>query len=225
MAIDKDAAIKRQLDAMGLVIFRVGVLTVAPDDSKMMKHYNWRHDDIMKSLPKLRAMNAHGANINIGPPEGDHHLSLIDDLKPANIQQMKDNGFAPALVVETSHGNYQAWVNHGQVLPQDVRDAASKALAKEFSGNPNAAEPNHMGRLVHFTNRKEIRQLPDGSYPWVRLVESYGRSYPRAKGFIANIGRQLELSKAVGAERARSCVPTPNSEGLLTVVLAPTAIL
>ena len=94
-----------------------------------MERFTWDRDRLLQSLPWLKAKNASGANINIGP-FGEHGLSLIDDLKREGIQKMKDAGFHPALVVETSPNNFQAWVNHGQVLEQSVRGAASKRLGR-----------------------------------------------------------------------------------------------
>src|SRR5216683_8011569 len=49
-------------------------------------------------------------------PAGTHSLSLIDDLTADAIERMRADGFEPAVVVETSPNNFQAWLNHGQVL-------------------------------------------------------------------------------------------------------------
>jgi hypothetical protein len=59
--------------------------------------------------------NAKGGHIYVRPA-GTHSLSLIDDLSAEAIERMKVEGFEPALVVETSPNNFQAWLNHGQVL-------------------------------------------------------------------------------------------------------------
>ena len=48
--------------------------------------------------------NAHGRNVYVRP-KGEHHLSLVDDITVGAIRRMKDEGFAPAVVVETSAGN------------------------------------------------------------------------------------------------------------------------
>jgi NAD(P)-dependent dehydrogenase (short-subunit alcohol dehydrogenase family) len=57
-----------------------------------------------------------------------HALSLIDDLSAEAIARMKAEGFDPAVVVETSPHNFQAWLNHGQVL--DVEASMDMAWAK-----------------------------------------------------------------------------------------------
>ena len=49
-------------------------------------------------------------------PKESITFSLVDDLTVAAVQKMKNEGFTPALVVETSPGNFQAWLDHGQIL-------------------------------------------------------------------------------------------------------------
>ena len=51
--------------------------------------------------------SAHGAHM---------HLSLVDDLNTNMIARMMDCGFQPAVVIDTSPGNFQAWLNHGRIL-------------------------------------------------------------------------------------------------------------
>jgi RepB DNA-primase from phage plasmid len=204
--------VARQLDAMGVSIYTVGVLTIGPE-GKHMERFTWDRDRLLQSLPWLKAKNASGANINIGP-FGEHGLSLIDDLKREGIQKMKDAGFHPALVVETSPHNFQAWVNHGQVLEQSVRGAASKRLAQMFDGDPSAAAHNHLGKLSGFTNRKEIHRSAEGKYPWVHLVEANGQPYQRAKEFIVGIEEELREGKVEEQRRTRSYVPGSTLPGL-----------
>src|ERR1017187_6647348 len=75
--------------------------------------------------------NPTGRNIYIRP-RGEHNLSLIDDLTAASIERMKAEGFHPALVVETSPGNFQAWLKHSRILSKELGTAAARALGQEF---------------------------------------------------------------------------------------------
>ena len=43
-------------------------------------------------------------------PHGEHDLTMVDDLKQKSIDRMFVSGFKPAVVVETSPGNFQAWL-------------------------------------------------------------------------------------------------------------------
>jgi hypothetical protein len=76
----------------------------------------------------LRLENMHGRNIYIRP-QGEHHLSLVDDLSKTAIDRMKAEGFEPAAIVETSPRNFQAWLDHGERLPKDIGTAVARALA------------------------------------------------------------------------------------------------
>jgi hypothetical protein len=217
--LETQERVDRQMDAMGVSIYTVGVLTIGPE-GKHMERFAWDRDRLLQSLPWLKAKNASGANINIGP-FGEHGLSLIDDLKHEVVQKMKDAGFHPALVVETSPHNFQAWLNHGQVLEQSARGAASKRLAQMFDGDPSAAAHNHLGKLSGFTNRKEIHRSAEGKYPWVQLVEANGQPYPQAKQFIARIEQELGEEKAAEQRRGRSYLPgltIPGSTGQLKTI-------
>jgi len=71
----------------------------------------------LKSLLWLRRENLNRGHIYVRPA-GVHGLSLVDDLKADTFLRMKADGFAPAAVVETSPGNFQAWLKHGEVLDE-----------------------------------------------------------------------------------------------------------
>lgn len=219
MRLEGKDRVMRQVDALGLSRFRIGVLTFDAAGEKHMQLFTWDRERLAKSLSWLRGQNAGGANINIGPAS-DHALTLIDDVKREALQRMKAEGFQPAVVVETSRNNFQAWVNHGQVLTQEIRRAAAKQLASEFGGDPSAAAHAHMGRLAGFTNRKEIHRTPDGKYPWVHLVEAVGAVYPRAQEFVKRISLDVEKTKVEEQKRvaAYAKAPTPAVERNLKTI-------
>ena len=107
----------------------------------------WDKATLLKSVGWLKYQNSQGRNIYIRP-KGEHALSLVDDLNAAALDRMKSEGFQPAIVVETSPGNFQAWLNHGRVLPRTESTAAARALAERFGGDRGAADWRHFGRLA-----------------------------------------------------------------------------
>jgi hypothetical protein len=140
----------------------------------------------------LKHENRGGRNIYIRP-NGEHHLTLVDDVKVGAVSAMKESGFHPALVIETSPGNFQAWMKHPVVLPKDIGTAAARALAERFGGDIGAADWRHFGRLAGFTNRKEKHvDARTGLYPFVRLAETTGKVYPRAEQFLEELRGRLE---------------------------------
>ena len=110
------------------------------------------------------AENAKGHHIYIRP-SGLSQLTLIDDLTRKSLETLLDTGYTPACVVETSPGNFQAWLKHAWTLTAQEGTVAAKILAEKFGGDPNSADWRHFGRLAGFTNPKPHYRLPNGLFP------------------------------------------------------------
>jgi hypothetical protein len=117
------------------------------------------------------------------------------------VKRMKATGFAPAVVVETSPGNFQAWPKHSRQLPRDLSTLAARSLAEEFGGDRGAADWRHFGRLSGLTNRKGRHMGENGLFPFVRLIEASGKTYPEGDTFVATIVKQRELEQRAREER------------------------
>ena len=176
-------AVRQQVEAMGAGLFEVGVFDAA---SERMILRTWDKETAIKSIPWLRFENLKGRNIYIRPA-GIHSLSLVDDLSADALHRMRREGFTPALVVETSPCNFQAWLQHGRTLDKALSTAVAKALAKEFHGDYGSADWRHFGRLAGFTNRKEKYRQPNGHFPYVRLIEAAGAAYEHASSFVQEV--------------------------------------
>jgi len=193
--------IHRQLCAMGYGLFDLGVFR---PDGRMLLREGWKSERVEAALNWLRHENARGAHIFIRP-HGVHTLSLIDDLNSEAIIRMIEDGFQPALVVETSPGNFQVWVNHGRVLSgRGLSTLAAKELARRFGGDPSSADWRHFGRLAGFTNQKPKRRLENGLQPFVRLYECRGCIYPAAQEFLEKVHALAEKAAAECLTRKKS---------------------
>ena len=181
-------AVRQQVEAMGAGVFEVGAFDSA---SERMIMRTWDKETAIKSIPWLRFENLKGRNIYIRSA-GIHSLSLVDDLSADAIQRMKKEGFAPTLVVETSPGNFQAWLQHGRTLDKALSTAVAKALATQFHGDYGSADWRHFGRLAGFTNRKEKYRQPNGHFPYVRLIEAAGAAYEHASAFVQEVEDRLK---------------------------------
>jgi hypothetical protein len=162
------SAVRKQLSAMGCELFEIGVLY---QDARMLLRTGWNVDRIDTALGWLRRENARGAHVFVRPCGGSA-LSLIDDLSAAAIAEIKEMGFEPALIVETSVQNFQAWLNHGRILADHfVSTQAAKELARRFGGDPSSADWRHFGRLAGFYESKT------GAAPrkWPSAVRSIAR--------------------------------------------------
>src|ERR1700728_3139873 len=176
-----------QLEALGADRFDIGVKRV---DGTMILREGWGIKQVLKSLLWLRRENLNRGHIYVRPA-GVHGLSLVDDLKADTFVRMKADGFAPAAVVETSPGNFQAWLKHGEVLDEVTSTRAAKQLAERYGGDPGSADWRHFGRLAGFTNPKPSRRLASGLQPFARLLEASGQVYRQAPVFIAEVRASL----------------------------------
>jgi RepB DNA-primase from phage plasmid len=193
---------------MGADLFEIGLFKPdAPRGEAIMVPRVWARDALMRSVPWLRYQNRDGRNIYVRPG-GEHNLSLVDDLTWDCIRAMKSSGFAPAVVVETSSANFQAWLKHPRVLDKKLGTAVARALAQKFGGDTGAADWRHYGRLSGFVNRKARHlNVTTGLYPFVKIIESRGAVYPAAEDFLGEVvnriaeQRQAELERRTARER------------------------
>ena len=195
-AVIVERLVRGQLRVMGCECFDIGIKR---DTGGMILREGQGAREIEATIKWLRHENAKGSHIYVRPA-GTHSLSLIDDLSAEAIERMKVEGFEPALVVETSPNNFQAWLNHGQVLEAPMSTRAAKALVERFGGDTSSADWRHFGRLAGFTNPKRERLWPSGMRPFARLRSATGRVYPKATEFLAGIrasgdGREMRAEE------------------------------
>jgi hypothetical protein len=184
-------AAQQQIVAMGTQVFEVGLFkpSAAEEGRAVMIPRIWDSATLIRSIQWLRMQNAEGRNIYVRP-KGEHDLSLIDDLSADAVKRMKATGFTPAAVVETSPGNFQAWLKHPQQLSRELSTLAARKLAEKFAGDRGAADWRHFGRLAGFTNRKAKYMTASGLFPFVRLIEAPGIAYPEGEEFTGAISAQ-----------------------------------
>jgi len=198
-----EQAITRQLQAMDCERYDVGIRDA--NTGKMMNR-TWTAQDIGRNTPWLKRMNAQGNDIYIRPAAGHtaevapsrarglkrsaqeekHGLVLVDDLSFDDLETMNNAGHDPALVVETSPDNYQAWVKVGEFADAAHRGEIARELAAKYEADKNSADSRHYGRLAGFTNRKDEYTSPTGHQPWVLCRSSSGQ--------VAAEGPQLMLA-------------------------------
>lgn len=209
-----DFAVSQQLAALAHERYEVGIsLPPKPGEAdERMLIRRWNAAEIEKALGFLKSQNLKGSHVYIRP-QGEHAYSFVDDLSLAKIADMKAAGFPPALVVESSPNNYQAWVAHGQTLDAATSTAVAKQLASRFDGDPSSADWRHFGRLAGFTNRKPKYQQ-NGRFPFVKITEADGRIAPGSKELVAQVRAELARQQEEERQRRASYRSLPPSEGL-----------
>lgn len=195
-------AVSRQITAMGSETFEIGVFKpeTAEEEAIMLPRV-WDGEALLRSVPWLCHQNRSGWNIYIRP-KGEHNLSLVDDLSRDSVMAMKQAGFTPAAVLETSPGNFQVWLKHPEVLSREMGTAAARKLAERFGGDSGAADWRHFGRLAGFTNRKEKYCHPEtGLHPFVKLMEASGVGYREGNRFLAEVRSVCEEERKKRVQR------------------------
>ncbi len=192
-------AIQRQITALGVERFEIGI---RDQKTGQMINREWSCAEIEKNMPWLKRMNARGNNIYIRPA-GAHGLVLVDDLKPEALERMKEKGFTPAAVIETSPDNYQIWVKLSEApISADIRQLAARGFAQKFAGDMNSADSKHYGRLAGFTNQKPAYRH-GGHQPYVRAHECSGKVASSATAYLERLGAHLDRVLSQKAQKVR----------------------
>jgi hypothetical protein len=167
--------------------------------------------EIMALLPRAAAANTRGGNIymRLGPSVKDSHpgIVMIDDLTVDAVEQLSRDGLEPCLVVETSAGNFQAWIRliAAGSVPYVTMGIVCRHLARAYGGDERAVSPRQPGRLPGLTNRKPKHRQDDGRFPFVKLVHA-------EPGRVASSGSTLldRLTQlGTGAAAAGAAPETP----------------
>jgi hypothetical protein len=165
---------------------------------------------------EMQRLQRRGENIYYTPLSATNHFILVDDIDKASWERLRRDGFSPAVVLESSPGNYQAILKVpklGARYDREIGNALTLALNRKY-GDPKLSGAVHPHRAPGYQNRKPAHQRDDGTYPTVALVASDGGECERALTLSRQLASQLERSVA------RPSMPPKNIpalEGELTV--------
>ena len=172
-------AIRRQLAAMSherYLIRLIHHLTKRPFPGERL----WTADQLLHpaTIRFLRGRNREGCDIYVQPYAEDHNAGYIlvdlDRAEPTVIAAMCAHGHEPCVVLKTSPGHLQAWVQVSPTpLPPAVATAVGKQLALVYGGDRASTDWRHLGRLAGFTNQKPQRRTRNGYAPWVKVVYTH----------------------------------------------------
>ncbi len=188
-------AVNRQLKGMACTVYEVGVR----HPERGVNSHEWTASEVIKALDWLKQQNHSGCHIYVRPSRSHpSRLILVDDLNPHALAKMRSGPHEPAVVVQTSPANFQAWLKLAVDESADVRRHIARFLASQYGGDPNSADSAHYGRLAGFTNRKPEHVDGAGRFPFV-LLDSY-------KGLVASGAAELVhmTTQAITREREQA---------------------
>lgn len=202
------SAIKRQLKAMNAEDYEVGLFH--RDDDRMLPRF-WTAQEIIKSISWLKVMNSKGYDIFIRP-KGSQGLVFFDDLNMGTIEKMKNDGYSPAVIIESSPMNFHGWLKVSETpIPANIATVICKSIAKRYQGDNDSADWRHYGRLAGFTNRKPKHIDENGRQPFVLLSSGNGKMADKAGQLISQaieaieqLNAQNEIKQASIANRKTS---------------------
>ncbi|MBF0306843.1 MAG: relaxase/mobilization nuclease domain-containing protein, partial [Alphaproteobacteria bacterium] len=206
-------AIERTLRALPAATYEIGVRN--QKTGQMMRRC-WTADQVRQSVPWLKRRNVLGDDIYMRPE--DTRFVMLDDLTAAKLDEMRAKGYQPALVTETSKGNFQAWVMLPQSLAEDARSFAGKALARKFEADPASTDWRHFGRLPGFTNQKPERRNERKMQPFVLVAEAAGHICGMGQQLVEWVEEQVARAKA---EVARARGEAEERRRLVAIETAP----
>jgi RepB DNA-primase from phage plasmid len=183
-------AVRRQLTAMPHDLYLIRLIhhcTRRPFPGERL----WTAAQLMRAatIRFLRVRNREGCDIYIQPYAEDRNAGYIlvdlDCPHPAVIQNMRANGHAPCVVLQTSPGHLQAWIQLStSSLEPTVATAAGLQLARAYGGDWGSTDWRHLGRLAGFTNQKPQRRTSGGYAPWVKSVHARAELARGATGLL-----------------------------------------
>ena len=195
-------AVQRQVAALGAAGFDVEIR-----GRKETLSRRWSPAELEGSLAWLKRMNARGAGVFLRP-SGEPGLVLISGLREDGLEQMKREGFAPAVTLEVSPGGYEAWVKLSEeAVPERVRQVAHSGLVARYGGEVgrDSSDGHPFGRLAGLTNQdpQYAQESARGKLqPYVLAKDCNGRVATAAPTYLQHIEKELD-ALALRRERAR----------------------
>ncbi len=139
-------------------------------------------DELASHLPEMLRIQNRGENIYYTPLSDNRHHILIDDMNRESLERLKRDGYAPAIILESSPENYQCILTIpklGTELDREIANKLTMILNKQY-GDKKLCGCIHPHRAPGFQNRKPRHQLQDGTFPKVKLLTAQRMECPKA---------------------------------------------
>lgn len=211
--------IDRYAEAVNADRIRVTCIRMEPDgckkvfilDKKDGATKGFTPEELRARAPELLRLQQRGENIYYTPLSATRHHILIDDMTRQSVEKLYADGFRPAIILESSPGNYQCVLTFTKLKSPHNRDVGNRLTAqlnKEY-GDPKLSGCIHPHRAPGFSNLKPKHQKKDGSSPRVKLLTA--DKVECAKGL--ELSRRIERECAAAqAKRQQAYPPLPASQ-------------
>ena len=167
-------------------------------------------NELIVRLTEMVRLQQRGENIYYTPlSEAKHHI-LIDDMDADSIGRLQKDGFSPAVILESSPGNFQCLLTIPKLrtgFDRDVGNRLTERLNQQY-GDKKLSGCIHPHRAPGFENRKPKHRQANGSFPKVRLLVANRCECAKAHALSWEIDN--EYAKATEAKKTRPRPITPS---------------
>lgn len=213
---------ERYAEAVGADRYRVTSSRMREDGSKQTFILDKRDgvtrgftpEEIAQRTPEMQRLQRRGENLYYTPLSDNKHHILVDDMDRESLDRLIRDGYHPAVVLESSPGNYQAIITVpklGTAHDKDVGNRLSDALNREY-GDPKLSGAIHPHRAPGYENRKPKHQREDGSYPEVRLLKAERRECVKALAMASRIDAEYQRQATLKAQQPERSKAKPALE-------------
>lgn len=217
---------ERYAEAVGAERYRVTSIKMREDggkqtfilDKKDGVTRGFTPEEIAQRIPEMLRLQRRGENIYYTPLSDSKHHILIDDMSREKLDRLIQDGYRPAVVLESSPGNYQAIITVpklGTPHDKDVGNRLAERLNREY-GDPKLSGAIHPHRAPGFENRKPKHRREDGSYPEVRLLKAERRECAKTLELARQIDAEYQRQAALKAQQ----LPQPERRPALALATA-----
>nr|WP_229772632.1 DNA-primase RepB domain-containing protein [Desulfovibrio porci] len=212
------ADFRKYADAVNAERYRVTCIKMEEDggkktfilDKKGGMTRGFSPDELEAHIPEMLRFQKRGENIYYTPLSDDRHHILIDDMTRDSLKKLQEDGFRPAVVLESSPGNYQCLLTiprQGTEFDRDVGNRITERLNREY-GDKKLCGCIHPHRAPGFENRKPKHRREDGGYPQVKLLFAERRECGKALALARRIDHEYaEETEKRKAERRTFPMP------------------
>ena len=168
-------------------------------------------EELVLRIPEMLRLQRRGENIYYTPLSEEKHHVLIDDMTAESLVRLQRDGYRPAVILESSPGNFQCLLTIaklGSRFDRDVGNRLTERLNKEY-GDKKLCGCIHPHRAPGFENRKPKHRREDGSFPEVKLLVAEKRECHKA----LELARQIAGEYEAAAESRKRCPVLPPGGG------------
>ncbi len=163
-------------------------------------------EELRARVPEMLRLQQRHENIYYTPLSEKRHHILIDDMSKQSVEKLYADGFRPAIVQESSPGNYQCVLTIPKLQSPHNRDTGNRLterLNKEY-GDPKLSGAIHPHRAPGFANLKPQHQLENGKFPRVKLLHAEKKECTKA----LELSRRMEQEVAATEARRQQTQPS-----------------